>query len=610
MKKRMVLLFVFLFSLVCSAMAQDLIWSYLVEESGYIDNAAWINDISGNGINDVIVGTDNGFTYDAVYAIEGETGVLLWEYEVTTKVGDILIIPDINNNGYDEVVFSNAYILTIPATQPTGIEVYCVDGNTGELIWGNTPDPQGFVFSLSPIDDITGDGVEDVIAGSQNNWVSVIDGATGQQVWSTNLSGQQVQAVAQICDADNDGLNDVIIGNWDDEAACGVYCLSGSDGSIFYDNTIGNIQSNCVKSIPDVSGNGVDEIVVGSMDGVLYCFDPTFPPPIWMPNLTTDLIQEVIVADDINGDGINEVAVGSWDSNIYFVNGASGDTLWTYTVNHWVHTVQLTDDINSDGFSDLVIGDRGIGNCGSIYCVDGYSGELFWSYQTTDMVWAVTQIGDVNGNGATDMICCSDNGYVYCLEGNANYIPLNPPSNLSIVSNTNENFALFTWDAPEVGRDLQSYSVYLDGVLCGSTTDTEWQYTDLVNGDTYTAGVKAVYDEGVSNCVTIDFDYNGVGVSNPIINYTKLENNYPNPFNPSTTICYELAENCNVELAIFNTKGQLVRTLICGRQDCGEYSVTWNGKDNEDYNVTSGVYLYRLSTDGNNQMTKKMILLK
>jgi len=88
-----------------------------------------------------------------------------------------------------------------------------------------------------------------------------------------------------------------------------------------------------------------------------------------------------------------------------------------------------------------------------------------------------------------------------------------------------------------------------------------------------------------------------------------LKENYPNPFNPTTKIEYSLINSGQVSLEIFSIKGQKVKTLVNGNKETGSYTVIWNGKDDNDMSVVSGVYLYKLKT-GNYEQTRKMILLK
>ena len=89
----------------------------------------------------------------------------------------------------------------------------------------------------------------------------------------------------------------------------------------------------------------------------------------------------------------------------------------------------------------------------------------------------------------------------------------------------------------------------------------------------------------------------------------ELEENYPNPFNPNTTINYALPKAGEVSLAIYNMRGQLVRTLVKGSSPAGRFSVTWNGKDDRGAPVSSGVYVYRL-TATEFVSDKKLTLLK
>jgi endoglucanase len=88
-----------------------------------------------------------------------------------------------------------------------------------------------------------------------------------------------------------------------------------------------------------------------------------------------------------------------------------------------------------------------------------------------------------------------------------------------------------------------------------------------------------------------------------------LSANYPNPFNPSTTIQYTLATNGNVKLAVYNVRGELVKTLASGVQPAGDYSVQWNGTNQQGIAVTSGLYFYRLTSD-KQELTRSMLLVR
>ena len=95
---------------------------------------------------------------------------------------------------------------------------------------------------------------------------------------------------------------------------------------------------------------------------------------------------------------------------------------------------------------------------------------------------------------------------------------------------------------------------------------------------------------------------------------SRLYQNYPNPFNPETWIPFKLAQNTPVTINIYNTKGQLIRTISLGKKNAGVYTsrdkaVYWDGRSSEGSKVASGLYFYTLQAE-NFTATRKMVILK
>jgi len=90
---------------------------------------------------------------------------------------------------------------------------------------------------------------------------------------------------------------------------------------------------------------------------------------------------------------------------------------------------------------------------------------------------------------------------------------------------------------------------------------------------------------------------------------TELKGNYPNPFNPTTTIRYSVKEAGPVEIEIYNVKGQLVKQLLQEDKAAGEHTVIWNGTDQNNQAVSTGVYFYKMNA-GKYSSTRKMIMMK
>ena len=89
----------------------------------------------------------------------------------------------------------------------------------------------------------------------------------------------------------------------------------------------------------------------------------------------------------------------------------------------------------------------------------------------------------------------------------------------------------------------------------------------------------------------------------------QLNQNFPNPFNPETQIQFDLPKAARVELHIYNTLGQAVRTLAKNDYPAGTFSVTWNGRDNSGRQLPSGMYIYRIKA-GDFQAQRKLLFLK
>ncbi len=96
--------------------------------------------------------------------------------------------------------------------------------------------------------------------------------------------------------------------------------------------------------------------------------------------------------------------------------------------------------------------------------------------------------------------------------------------------------------------------------------------------------------------------------SSPVM-VNSLQGAFPNPFNPSTTLSFSLAKAQHTELAIYNLKGQKVKTLVSGELPSGNHSVVWNGRDDNNHSVGSGIYFVSLKAE-NYVETKKITLVK
>ena len=106
-------------------------------------------------------------------------------------------------------------------------------------------------------------------------------------------------------------------------------------------------------------------------------------------------------------------------------------------------------------------------------------------------------------------------------------------------------------------------------------------------------------------------NFEHVSSDNDLVQSDNKVYNYPNPFNPKTTIYfYNDTDNCFTKLNIYNLKGQFVKTLFSGRLKNGKHQIIWDGTNQNGNKVSSGVYLYKLKRENKKTIIKKMLLLK
>jgi hypothetical protein len=161
------------------------------------------------------------------------------------------------------------------------------------------------------------------------------------------------------------------------------------------------------------------------------------------------------------------------------------------------------------------------------------------------------------------------------------------------------------------------YVISSGGVLGASSTNYRH---DATLGESFVGGLQ-----GSNYLMPVGFWKSGENQRPVAIEYPLTENvpmefklyqNFPNPFNPETSIEFELPSQCLVMIEIYNTAGQQIRLLNSKIQGPGFVQIIWDGRDNNAKAVGSGVYLYRatvLPLEGKNilfQQTKKMLLVK
>lgn len=389
----------------------QLIWSY-----DFPDNVvcvAPINDINGDSIMDVAAesyGTDmTGEKHlRAYWGNSSGLGVVQWgvgDNDFTGGYGDDCLIQgdDYNNDGKLDILLGTAW---------GDRSVYAINSLNGQIIWQydtHSYDGEGgWVYSVKPMPDITGDGIGEVLAGVGGNslpaggprCVYCFNGATGAILWQYRAL-DAIGTVAWISDVTGDNVPDVIAGAWGNSLDKKVYCINGATGAWWWSHQFSqDVQSVIV--IPDINGDTKPDVVAGDWSGTVKCLSGATGMALWLSTVGGWVVK-VVEIPDLIGPHQPGIAVANVSGVIAInvLNGTNGNIYWTYVTNSNVWTVDAIDDLNGDGKMDVITGNQ---TPGVVFCLSGANGNLIWSYNEGRLIESVRAIRDISGDGHQDVL--------------------------------------------------------------------------------------------------------------------------------------------------------------------------------------------------------------
>ena len=191
------------------------------------------------------------------------------------------------------------------------------------------------------------------------------------------------------------------------------------------------------------------------------------------------------------------------------------------------------------------------------------------------------------------------------------------PEFLSSFMDEQDSAVILTWN-PVVHEDLQYYKLQRSSDSLFSSIDAEYFVTDVTYTDGevewnqeyfYRVSAYLGYWTDQSNTTSIILGSLDINEDQPLAKSYKVYQNFPNPFNPITTISYKLPKDSHVQITIYDMMGRLVKNLISGYHISGYRTIKWDATNNKGESVSAGMYMYVVDA-GEFKQARKMLFIK
>ncbi len=541
---------------------------------------------------------------------------------------------------------NDPFIIFIPETCDFGAYQYWLEVNapsnsgvfnrtyemslTVNLFQANFPWFGDYTINSNPIIyDENNDGFDEILIIDSHANINLLN-LNAEMVEGFPIeNNENLSKSTAFADINNDGTPEIIFASRTGRIAAidlyGNYLFSFEDCSMQILTPI----------VANITGNENPEIISFGIDRNVYCVDSSgelingFPVELAMVSLID------MAAADLDDDGFYEIVVGTNDGNLYAIDG-NGNFLNNFPVN-------LNSPICA---SPIILNNKNIvvgTNDNRLYIIDPEANILL-SKELNGRMATSAIAADFDEDDELEIAFSTQNGYLYLIKQNGDDIPgfpvfiqdniTNPPLSADLNNDdlldliqfsANTNFYAFD----RAGNELISVPVGLSGntpasledidndgdfeIVCGVSTgvviiDYKMQKGSKIPWSTYRGNLQRTgfYNDNIL--------YTKIGENTVMDNKFYLKQNYPNPFHTATTISFFTAENTeDAEISIYNIKGQKIKKYsIFNPSKAGhgnQYSISWDGTDENNKPVSSGIYFYKMKA-GKYTAVKKMVLMK
>jgi hypothetical protein len=534
----------------------DLIWSISLGTVEYPKAIALLDDINGDGVQDFVAGT--AWEDRAVTAISSRTGEIIWRYNTNQYGGGgwvymVDVKYDYNNNGYRDVLAA-----TGKDTNGNGPRrVFLLNGKTGEVIWSTFLGEAA--FSVLAVEDFTGDGIPDVVAGATSTngrgRVLGINGATGAIIWQTQVpSGTSVWALEQLGDITGNGIRDIIAGSYNGNG--GYYFINATNGDIVFTNTLG-----------------------------------------------TSLILDFWNAGDLNNDGVDDfIPAYTSVNNAVAICGQTGQLIWSTPVADQPWSIAPLGDINGDGINDVAVGTLYQQN--RVYWLCGATGTVLEEVSLPAAIDVLRAMPDITGDASMEVIAGTRNGVITTLSGGTAVTP--QPFDVTFwVYDSQQTPAPIANAVIVITQTGRSATTNAQGYAMIDVPAGDFNFTVSRQGFHHYEGSFQVIDQNVTvNVNMVSDESNAPALKDPMVVAFR---NFPNPFEQFTNIFFTLTRDAEVSIVVYEMNARSFFLVKDKTFSAGENILKWDGTDESGKKLPNGMYFIEFRTTSNVFRNKVLI---
>jgi hypothetical protein len=438
--------------------------------------------------------------------------------------------------------------------------------NIGGTMWGS-----------SAVGDLDNNGSLEMVIGNSLTHLYVFDGQ-GNTIMDKNFPGEAIYGTPSLADFDENNDLEIVFGTFGGN----VYVLD-HDGNIWNNFPVALGAASRViggSALGDLTGNGQIEIAVGTQSNTIYVIDAGGNILSGFPFSTDGRIQGSVLIVDLDGGGTaGTTALGaSLNGKVYAIN-SNGSQLWEYETQGTIRGTPGLCDIDGNGTVEVFVGNDN----GAIYGIK-HDGTTLSNFPLAigESIESAPVFSDLDGDGFPELIVSTMSGRIHVYNFSSNDWQPGYPAQVGGQCKSTPQIIDLDGDGDlEITVGTNNSLASIDVKIPNGISEGYW---NMFQGNLHRTGNYGDIITGIRPIAETN-----------IVHQFALHQNYPNPLNPETNINFSIPEAGEVKLTIFNILGQDIRNLFTGNRPAGNFSVTWDGKNQQGVEIASGVYFLRLS---------------